>query len=86
MSRKLRHALILRGLLAEREMSYQDLADELGCAKSTVSQWGSGRRVHIGDDLADRLLEALKVDSRELFTPAESPTGRHNDTGQGTAA
>lgn len=86
MSSRLRHPLILRGLLAERQLSYQEFADLVGCHKGTVANWCAGRKASVSDDLAERVLEVLAVTRGQLFADPASTTERHGDTVRDTAA
>ena len=75
-SRRLRHHLILCGLLAERNLSYQQFADAIGCTKGYVANLCTGRRTSVGEQLAERVITVLEIQPAQLFVDSLSPTKR----------
>ena len=74
-SRRLRHHLILCGLLAEKNLSYQQFADAIGCTKGYVANLCTGRRTSVGEQLAERVITVLEIHPAQLFVDAVSPNG-----------
>ena len=56
----------LRGVMAERNVNQQTVADLLGRSKGYVSEHTSGKRA-VDSDLLDAVAEVAGIESRDLF-------------------
>jgi transcriptional regulator with XRE-family HTH domain len=72
---------VISDLKKRRSYKLQDLADELGCDKSTVSRWFSGNNpnwtINTISDLANALNVELKIEAVDRETKTvHTPQGR----------
>jgi len=60
-------------MIAAEWRSIAHFAKVIGCDRTTVSSWVNGRRRHIDDDTANRILDVLGDTRDILFTAETSP-------------
>lgn len=69
---------MLRATMKRRDFSMARLARYAGCSKSMIGHLASGHKKTCTVALAERIAEALDVETELLFVPSASTSGSHS--------
>ena len=68
----------LRALIKQRQLSYNDIGEMVGCDRSMISQLVNGHRTSCTAELGERIAVCLGVPSEVLFVARASASSGHN--------